>query len=78
MTESPAQITDRIGLTGNALKLIAVLCMLIDHIAWAFVPTASAAGVVMHIIGRITAPVMCFMLTEGYRYTSNFKGYVRR
>ena len=78
MTENPVRITEHTGLTGNALKLIAVLCMLIDHIAWAFVPTASAAGVVMHVIGRITAPVMCFMLTEGYRYTSNFKGYVRR
>lgn len=65
-------------MTGSSLKLIAVVCMLIDHIAWAFVPTASVLGAVMHTAGRITAPVMCFMLTEGYRHTRNFKRYAVR
>ena len=54
----------RPGLTGGGLKLIAIVCMLIDHIAWAFIPTVSAAGIVMHTLGRITAPVMCFMLAK--------------
>ncbi len=66
------------GLTGSALKLIAIGCMLIDHIAWAFVPTFSLPGAVMHTFGRITAPVMCFMLAEGYRHTRNVRRYALR
>lgn len=65
-------------LTGSRLKLIAIVCMLIDHIAWGFVPTASVPGALMHTVGRITAPVMCFMLTEGYRHTHDFKRYALR
>ncbi len=65
-------------LTGSSLKLIAIICMLIDHIAWAFVPTASLLAAVMHTFGRITAPVMCFMLTEGYRHTHDCKRYALR
>ena len=78
MTESPVPVTKRLGLTGSSLKLIAIVCMLVDHIAWAFVPTVSAAGVIMHTVGRITAPVMCFMLAEGYRHTHSFRKYAYR
>ena len=66
------------GLTGSGLKLIAIVCMLIDHIAWAFVDTLSPLGFGMHLIGRITAPVICFMLAEGYRYTRSFPRYLGR
>lgn len=66
------------GLTGSGLKLIAIGCMLIDHIAWAFVDTLSPLGFGMHLIGRITAPVICFMLGEGYRHTRSFPRYLGR
>lgn len=66
------------GLSADVLKLIAVAAMLIDHIAWAFVPFNSFAGQAMHIIGRITAPIMCFMLAEGYHKTRNVKKYAAR
>lgn len=40
-------------LNRNQLKYLVIAAMLIDHIAWAFVPTASLLGQVMHIkIGR--------------------------
>ena len=52
--------------------------MLIDHIAWAFVPTASLLGQVMHVIGRLTGPTMAYMLAEGYHYTRNVKKYAMR
>ena len=45
----------------NQLKTIAVFAMLIDHIAWAFVPTASPAGQAMHFVGRLTDPMMAFL-----------------
>ncbi len=66
------------SLSGASLKWIAVFCMLIDHLAWAFVSTDSALGQLMHLFGRITAPTICFLLTEGYRHTRSFKKYLTR
>lgn len=65
-------------MTGEALKLFAVVCMLIDHVAWAWVPVDSPAGIVMHIIGRVTMPIMAFMIAEGYIHTHDFKRYAGR
>lgn len=62
----------------NTLKLFAITAMLIDHIAWAFVPTVSPLGELMHLIGRITAPTMCFFIAEGYYHTRNVKRYALR
>ena len=66
------------GLTSDILKLIAVIAMVIDHIAWAFIPFNSIAGQIMHVIGRLTAPIMCFMIAEGYYKTHNVKKYAQR
>ena len=66
------------GLSANALKLIAVFAMLIDHLGWAFVDTFSIFGQTIHVIGRITAPIMCFFIAEGYFYTRNVKRYALR
>ena len=62
----------------NALKYIAIIAMLIDHIAWAFVRTDSILGEVMHFIGRLTGPTMAFMIYEGYLHTRNIKKYAIR
>lgn len=66
------------GLTANAIKWIAIAAMLIDHIAWGFVPFNSAAGQIMHVLGRVTAPTMCFFLAEGYAHTRSFSRYALR
>ena len=57
------------SLNRNELKYLVIIAMLIDHIAWAFVPTASLLGQIMHIIGRLTGPTMAYMLADGYYYT---------
>lgn len=54
------------GITLNSLKYIAILAMTIDHIAFAFVPDGTPLAIVMHIVGRITGPVMFFSAVEGY------------
>lgn len=66
------------GLSADAIKLIAAAAMLIDHIAWCFVPKNSAAGVLMHMIGRIAAPIMCFFIVEGFYNTENVRKYLLR
>lgn len=68
----------RRGLTANQIKWIAIGCMLIDHIAWAFVPFSSVAGQMMHIVGRVTAPTMCFFIAEGYAHTRSVPRYLLR
>ena len=66
------------GLTSSELKYIAILAMLIDHIAWTFFPVAGVAGQLMHFVGRTTAPIMCFFISEGFHHTRNLKRYFLR
>ena len=65
-------------LNRNELKYLAIVAMLIDHIAWGFVPLGSAAGQIMHFIGRLTGPTMAFFLAEGYQHTHDRKRYALR
>ena len=62
----------------NQIKYLAVAAMLIDHIAWQFVPLGSILGQIMHFIGRLTGPTMAFFLAEGYLHTRNLKRYALR
>ena len=66
------------GLSAHTLKIIAIIAMTIDHIAWAFVDACSAAGILMHLVGRLTAPIMCFFIAEGYAHTRNANRYALR
>ncbi len=67
-------------LNSNELKLVAIIAMTVDHIAWAMFdgyPTAPLP-VFMHIIGRLTCPIMCYFIAEGYHYTKNINKYTFR
>ncbi len=68
----------KLSLNRNQLKYLVIAAMLIDHIAWAFVPTESVLGQVMHFIGRLTGPTMAYFIAEGYYYTRNVKKYAIR
>ena len=56
-------------LNRTQLKYIAALAMLIDHIGAFFIPVTTPIGALCRIIGRLTAPIMCFFLAEGYEHT---------
>ncbi len=71
-------LNDKKILSANSLKIIAIIAMTIDHIAWAFVPFDSFLGQSMHIIGRLTAPIMCYFIAEGYFHTRSVKRYALR
>ena len=68
------------SLNANAVKMIAIIAMTIDHIAWMLFPgyPNDIVPIVMHIIGRITCPVMCYFIAEGYHYTKNINKYTQR
>lgn len=71
---------ERKGLTGSQLKLIAITAMTIDHFTWLFFPGYDTRWfvVLLHIIGRLTAPIMCFFIAEGSHYTRDRKRYALR
>jgi hypothetical protein len=70
------------GLSGNALKVIAIVAMTIDHLAWVGIETYQQAEtpvqILLHCIGRLTAPMMIFFVAEGYHHTHDFRRYLRR
>ena len=69
-------------MSGNALKVIAIITMTIDHLAWVGIETyeqaETPAQIFLHCVGRLTAPIMIFFVAEGYHHTHNFRHYLRR
>lgn len=67
-------------LDANMLKLIAILAMTADHLAWLLFPGYSTAPIALflHVIGRLTCPIMCYFIAEGYHYTRSVRRYAAR
>ena len=57
-----------------ALKIIAILTMLTDHIGYVFFPDA----IVLRLVGRIAFPIFCYTLVEGFLHTRSVKNYLIR
>jgi len=93
------------GLTASAVKLIAMICMILDHFAAsvyqglilshklssgitfmdsfviydkAFSSPEGIAYLVMRMIGRISFPIYCFFIVEGYKHTRSKLKYLIR
>ena len=66
------------GLTATQLKILAIIAMTVDHTAYLFADEHSLLYYFMRMFGRLTAPIMVFLLTEGYRHTHNRKKYLKR
>ena len=61
-------------LDANALKIIAVVLMILDHL-WASVIPGNRW---MTMLGRCAFPIFAFMVAEGYVHTSDVKKYIKR
>ena len=76
-------------LTLSSLKWIALITMLIDHIAATMMPyynivqeltniNMAIVYAVMRGIGRLSFPIFCFCIVEGFVHTRNVKKYLIR
>lgn len=68
-------ITDKqpgIGLSGNQLKLLALVFMTLDHIGLSLLPQYP----LFRILGRLSLPIFAYMIAEGCRYTRNRMRYL--
>lgn len=70
----------KVTLNATQLKLIAIIAMTIDHLAWLFYPglNKNFVPIVLHLIGRLTAPIMWYFIAEGVYYTRDIKKYFLR
>lgn len=62
----------RKGLSGNQLKLFAMVCMTLDHIGLMLFPRYVA----LRVIGRLAFPIYAYMIAEGCRYTRSMGRYL--
>lgn len=59
-------------LTKNQLKILAIVCMTLDHIGFAFFPDV----VLLRIIGRLAFPIFSYGIAEGCRFTHDKVRYL--
>lgn len=62
---------DRFGLTTFKLKIIAMVTMICDHFAIAFLNGKPEQYLILRAIGRISFPIFAFVLVQGFFNTSN-------
>lgn len=64
----------------NEIKLLAIAAMTADHVAWLCFPgyPRDALALILHTIGRLTCPIMCYFIAEGYHYTKDAAKYRNR
>lgn len=60
------------SLTGNQLKIIALIAMTCDHVGKQLLPQAT----VLQIIGRLAFPIFAYMVAEGCIHTKSKKKYL--
>ncbi len=78
--------TSKGGISADALKWIAIITMLIDHIGAAILengfiqayPKLQTIDFVLRLIGRIAFPIFCFQIIEGFAHTRNLRNYILR
>lgn len=67
-------IQSKFGLTGNQLKILAMITMTCDHVGMQIFPHL----LWLRIIGRLAMPIYAYMIAEGCRHTRDRKKYLLR
>ena len=62
------------GLSGNQLKILAMIAMTCDHVGMQIFPQL----LWLRIIGRLAMPIYAYMIAEGCRHTRDRKKYLLR
>lgn len=70
--------TRPVSLNANQLKLIAVAAMVLDHCVAVLLPPSDFLTLELRFFGRVTAPLMCYCIAEGYYHTSCLRNYLGR
>ena len=63
---------EKLRLTGNQLKLLALVTMTCDHIGVTLFPQV----LWLRIVGRLALPIFAYMIAEGCRHTHSRKRYL--
>ena len=64
----------RPGLTGNQLKIIAMITMTCDHVGLYLLPQFP----LLRVLGRLALPIYAYMIAQGCRHTHDRKRYLLR
>ncbi len=62
------------GISADALRLLAMIGMLLDHLWGTIIP----GNLWMTCVGRLVFPIYAFQITEGFFHTSDRRKYVKR
>ena len=63
-------------LSGNQLKIMAALFMIVDHVGVLFFPSITSPMMWTRCVGRLAFPMFAFFIAEGCRYTKDRARYL--
>ena len=67
-------LKSRFSLTGNQLKILAMITMTCDHVGLQLLPQWKF----LRIVGRLALPIYAYMIAEGCLHTRNRRSYLLR
>lgn len=78
--EKPYSLSNikKVGFNANVIKIVAITTMFIDHFSRVITEDGTAGRWSLHLIGRLAAPLIAYLVAEGHHYTSDKQAYASR